>query len=264
MAASRLLIIKMGGNIIDDPGQLQAFLGKFAALPEKKILVHGGGKIATRLAADLGIEAKMVEGRRITDEAMLRVVTMVYAGLTNKQVVASLQALECNAIGLSGADGNSIMAERRPVGSIDYGFVGDLNENAVNADAIDSMLEAGLVPVFSAITHDGNGQLLNTNADTIASALAVGMAGLYSTSLVYCFEKKGVLRDIHDAQSLIRKIATNDFANLKATGVISDGMIPKLHNAFEAIDKGVSEVYIGHADDLPLLSQRAFGTRLVK
>lgn len=264
MAAAQLLIIKVGGNVIDDPAHLAKFLEQFAALPQKKVLVHGGGKIATRMAADLGIEAKLVEGRRITDEAMLRVVTMVYAGLTNKQVVANLQAHGCNAIGLSGADGNCITAVKRPVREIDYGLVGDMHANSVNTTNIGKMLEEGFVPVFSAITHDGRGQLLNTNADTIASALAVAMADLYSTSLVYCFEKKGVLRDVNDARTVIPEIQSRDFEQLKAAGIIADGMIPKLHNAFDAIGKGVNEVYVGHADDVHLLAQQAFGTRLVQ
>ncbi|WP_353183705.1 acetylglutamate kinase [Parapedobacter lycopersici] len=264
MTSSRLFIIKIGGNVIDDPDQLAGFLEKFAALPERKILVHGGGKIATRMAADLGIQASMVDGRRITDEQMLRVVTMVYAGLTNKQLVASLQANGCNAIGLSGADGNSITAVKRPVRDIDYGWVGDLHADSVNTTGLANLLEDGFTPVFSAITHDGQGQLLNTNADTIASALAVALAEKYPTSLVYCFEKKGVLRNIEDADSVIPEIPAGEFERLKATGVIADGMIPKLHNAFEAISKGVSEVYVGSAGDLQLLGQRKFGTRMVQ
>jgi len=261
---SKLWVIKIGGNIIDHPEALGRFLAHFAVLRGNKVLVHGGGKIATRMASDLGITATMVEGRRITDEAMLRVVTMVYAGLTNKQVVAGLQANGCNAIGLSGADGNTIKAIKRPVAAIDYGYVGDILPNSVDADAIGALIGAGFTPVFSAITHDGNGQLLNTNADTIASALAVALASRYQTSLVYCFEKRGVLRDVNDETSAIPEIRTAEFEALKTSGIVADGMIPKLHNAFEAIAKGVDEVCIGHADDLLLLREQRFGTRLIK
>lgn len=261
---SRLLIIKIGGNIIDHPEGLSRFLEKFASLRGNKILVHGGGKIATRIAAELGVEAKLVEGRRVTDEAMLRVVTMVYAGLTNKQLVASLQAQGCNAIGLSGADGNGIQTVKRPVREVDYGFVGDILPDSVDIHTVATLIEGGLIPVFSAITHDGKGQLLNTNADTIASALAVALSAMYETSLVYCFEKKGVLLDVNDENSAIPEIRIGEFEELKVSGVVADGMIPKLHNAFDAISKGVSEVCIGHADDLHLLQQKQFGTRMIK
>lgn len=259
-----LYIVKIGGNIIDNPEGLKSFLDQFAALGGNKVLVHGGGKIATRLAADLGIQAKLVEGRRITDEEMLRVVTMVYAGLTNKQLVAGLQARGCNALGLSGADGNSITAVKRPVNDIDYGYVGDIHSDSVNKASLAKLLEDGFIPVFSAITHDGHGQLLNTNADTIASALAVSMATSYAASLVYCFEKRGVLRDVDDEHSVIPQIHAIEFEELKTNGVIADGMIPKLHNAFDAIAKGVREVYIGHANDLRLLTHKTFGTRLTQ
>lgn len=257
---SALNIIKIGGNVIDSEIDLNAFLEKFAALPGKKILVHGGGKIASRLAADLGLEVQMVEGRRVTDQAMLRVATMVYAGLTNKSIVAQLQKLNCDAIGLSGADGNTIKAMKRPVKEIDFGYVGDIMHDSVNTASIKKFLEAGFTPVFSAITHNGMGQLLNTNADTIASALAVGLADLYETALVYCFEKNGVLRDVTDEHSVIPQIPMADFDSLKEQGVISDGMIPKMQNAFDAIGKGVKKVYIGNANNLHLFQQGQFGT----
>ncbi len=260
---SVLNIIKIGGNVIDNEEALTSFLEKFAALPGKKILVHGGGKIATRMAADLGIEAKLVEGRRITDAAMLNVVTMVYAGLTNKNIVAKLQQLDCDAIGLSGADGNTIKALKRPIRDIDYGFVGDIMHDSVNTGSIKKFLDAGFTPVFSAITHNGMGQLLNTNADTIASALAVGLSSLYETALVYCFEKNGVLRDVTDENSVIQRIAMEEFEPLKEQGVISDGMIPKLQNAFDAIGKGVKKVYIGNANNLHLYQQDQFGTCMI-
>lgn len=263
MSNSTLNIIKIGGNVIDDDIQLEAFLEKFAAVPGKKILVHGGGKIATRIAANLGIEAKLVDGRRITDEPMLDVVTMVYAGLTNKNIVAKLQKYDCDAIGLSGADGNVIKAVKRPVKEIDYGFAGDILADSVNGLAIKKFLDAGFVPVFSAITHNGNGQLLNTNADTIASALSTALSGYYETSLIYCFEKNGVLLDINDNNSVIENITASEYSRYKDSGIISDGMIPKLENAFDAINKGVHSVYIGNAANLHLFQQRKFGTCLV-
>lgn len=260
---SVLNIVKIGGNIIDDPQQLAVFLEKFSALPGRSILVHGGGKIATKLAADMGIEVKMIEGRRITDAAMLDVVTMVYAGLTNKNIVAELQKYNCNAIGLCGADANVIRAIKRPVKEIDYGFVGDILADSVNTSAIKKMLEMEFTPVFSAITHNGSGQLLNTNADTIASSLAVALSRIYEVSLIYCFEKNGVLLDVNDEQSVIETIKSTEFEQLKANKVIHDGMIPKLHNAFEAISKGVNNVYIGNANNLHLFQQRKFGTCLI-
>lgn len=260
---SVLNIIKIGGNVIDDEVQLQVFLEKFAALQGKKILVHGGGKIATRIAAKMGVEAKLVDGRRITDAAMLEVVTMVYAGLTNKQIVASLQKFDCDALGLSGADGNVIKSVKRPVKDIDYGHVGDILVDSVNTLSIKKFLEAGFVPVFSAITHNGLGQLLNTNADTIAASLAVGLSKVYDTSLIYCFEKNGVLRDVTDESSVIKSIKAAEFSDLKSSGTIQEGMIPKLENAFMAIAKGVKNVYIGNALNLHLYQQGEFGTCLV-
>ena len=259
----QLTIIKIGGNVIDNSANLHRFLLDFTALPGKKILVHGGGKVATDLGISLGVEAKMVEGRRITDIETLRIVTMVYAGLINKNMVAQLQAKGCNAIGLSGADGNIIKAVKRPVVTIDYGFVGDLQENSIDTNTLSSLLQANLIPVLCAITHDGDGQLLNTNADTIASAVAVAMSATYDTSLVYCFEKKGVLKDVEDDHSLVKEIRSAEFEGLKDDGVVSGGMIPKLHNAFEAIKAGVKAVYIGKADELPLINEQNFGTRLI-
>jgi acetylglutamate kinase len=260
----KLSVIKIGGNVIDNSEKLHQFLLDFTALPGDKILIHGGGKIATELGASLGVEAKMVEGRRITDIETLRIVTMVYAGLINKNMVAQLQAKGCNAIGLTGADGNVIKAVKRPVKDIDYGYVGDLDAASVSAETLSSLLNAGLVPVLCAITHDGDTQLLNTNADTIASAVAVAMSSFYETSLVYCFEKRGVMRDIDDDNSLVTEIRMEQFDTLKNEGVVSGGMIPKLHNAFEAIKSGVSAVYIGKADELPQISGNNFGTRLIK
>lgn len=274
---NKLTVIKIGGNVIDNSENLHQFLLDFTALPGAKILVHGGGKIATELGHSLGIEAQMVDGRRITDIETLRIVTMVYAGLINKNMVAQLQAKNCNAIGLSGADGNVIKAKKRPVKTvtygtppgplagavIDYGYVGDLDEHSVSSTTLDSLIKAGMVPVMCAITHDGNSQLLNTNADTIASAIAVAMSGLYDTQLVYCFEKKGVLKDINDETSVVREIKAESFDGLKADGTVAGGMIPKLENAFDAIKKGVGAVFIGKADELPELATGLFGTKML-
>jgi len=260
----KLTVIKIGGNIIDNPDQLKNFLNNFSAIKGPKILIHGGGKIATKLASDLGIEAKLIVGRRVTDEQTLDIVTMVYAGLINKNIVADLQSVGCNAIGLSGADGNCIKAIKRPVKTIDYGWVGDLLENSVNAESLIAFLNADFAPVFSAITHDGEGQLLNTNADTIASSIAVALSSHFETSLIYCFEKKGVLRDVNDENSVVSEIKEKDFLPLQKEGTVTDGMIPKLQNAFNAINKGVKEVLIGQASDLPLLKDNKFGSRILK
>jgi acetylglutamate kinase len=260
----QLTIIKIGGNVIDNSENLHKFLLDFTTLPGDKILVHGGGKIATELGESLGIEAKMVDGRRITDIETLRIVTMVYAGLINKNIVAQLQAKGNNAIGLTGADGNIIKAKKRPVKEIDYGFVGDLDENSISCNTLDNLLKAGLTPVLCAITHDGNTQLLNTNADTIASAVAVAMSSLYETRLVYCFEKKGVLKDVNDDATVVGEIKSSELEGLKTDGTVQGGMIPKLHNAFEAINKGVAAVYIGKADELGELANGTFGTKMLK
>lgn len=259
----QLHVIKIGGNVIDNSENLYHFLKDFYALPGYKILVHGGGKVATQLSDTLGIESKLVDGRRITDIETLRVVTMVYGGLINKNIVAQLQRFGTNAIGLTGADGNFIKAVKRPVKTIDYGFVGDLNDNSVDAAAISKLMEAGFTPVFSALTHDGDGQLLNTNADTIASALAVALSTLYETTLVYCFEKRGVLQDINDDESLIREIDPVRYDELKKEQIIHSGMLPKMDNAFKAISCGVKAVIIGKADELSSLqNNQSFGTRL--
>lgn len=245
-----LFIIKVGGNVIDNPVLLQSFLGKFAAIPGKKILIHGGGKIATRIGDKLGIESKYVDGRRITDADTIDVVTMVYGGLVNKQLVAQLQANGCNAIGLTGADANIIPAVKRPVKEIDYGFVGDVYTDKLNTAPLRALLEAGTTPVFAPLTHDGKGQILNTNADTIASSLAIALSAHYSVRLIYCFEKKGVLRDPADDNAVINLINKEIYQQLLAEKVLTEGILPKLQNAFSAIDNGVKEVLIGHADDV--------------
>lgn len=262
---NNLIIIKIGGNVIDNSENLYHFLKDFKDLDGYKILVHGGGKIATQVSESLGIEARLVDGRRITDIETLRVVTMVYGGLVNKNIVAQLQRFGTNAIGLTGADGNLITAKKRPVKTIDYGFVGDLFEGSINTDGIESLLNAGFTPVFSALTHDGEGQLLNTNADTIASALAVGLSGRFNTTLIYCFEKSGVLTDINDEESVIREIDPARYEELKTQQIIHSGMLPKLDNAFTAIACGVKAVVIGRSDDLGNIKQnKPFGTRLSK
>jgi acetylglutamate kinase len=260
-----LYVIKIGGNVIDNSENLYHFLKDFTALPGHKILVHGGGKVATQLSETLGIEAKLVDGRRITDIETLRVVTMVYGGLINKNIVAQLQRFGNNAIGLTGADGDFIRTKKRPVKTIDYGFVGDIDEKSINPQNIGNLMDAGFTPVFCALTHDGEGQLLNTNADTIASALAVALAKLYDTTLIYCFEKKGVLKDIDDEGSLIKEIDPKHYEELKEQQIIHSGMLPKLDNAFTAIACGVKAVIIGHSADLGNLKEnKLFGTRLSK
>ncbi|GAA4909584.1 acetylglutamate kinase [Mucilaginibacter defluvii] len=258
-----LHIIKIGGNVIDNSENLYHFLKDFTALEGDKILVHGGGKVATQLSESLGIEAKLVDGRRITDIETLRVVTMVYGGLINKNIVAQLQRFGTNAIGLTGADGNFIRTKKRPVKTIDYGFVGDIDPASINPENISRLMDAGFTPVFCAITHDGEGQLLNTNADTVASALAVSLARLYETTLIYCFEKAGVLHDINDEDSIIRDINPARYQELKEQQIIHSGMLPKLDNAFSAIACGVRSVIIGKSDDLGRLQEKQpFGTRL--
>ncbi len=241
----KLSIIKIGGNIIENKAELSKFLALFSSLDGYQILVHGGGKLATQLATKLGIESEIVGGRRITDAETLEVITMVYAGLINKNIIAALQAKNCNAIGLSGADGNTIQAHKRHVKEIDYGFAGDVD--GVNSQMISKLLEAKLTPVFCAITHNGKGQLLNTNADTIASELAIGMSEMYDTTLYYCFEKKGVLMNINDENSVIRNIDSQKYQELLDNRIIVDGMLPKLENCFHALHKNVSKVCIGHA-----------------
>ncbi|GAA4376183.1 acetylglutamate kinase [Hymenobacter koreensis] len=242
-----LNIFKIGGGIIDDADQLSQFLAELARVPGRKILVHGGGKGANQMLTELGIAPQMVNGRRITDAATLDIVTMFYAGKTNKQIVAGLQAAGVNALGLSGADGNVIQATKRPVKDIDYGFVGDLTERSVNAQLLDQLLRAGLTPVLCAITHDGRGQLLNTNADTIASTVARALAALYRVELHFCFEKDGVLTDINDDNSVVPQITPERYADMKAAGQIAAGMLPKLDNAFAALEAGVEKVVIENA-----------------
>ena len=275
-------VVKIGGNVVDNPELLAKFVQDFAAMPGMKILVHGGGVMASQMQKSMGMVPQMIEGRRVTDEETLRVVTMVYAGWCNKNITALLQAQGCNAIGLTGADGNAIKARKRPPvfveslkQSVDYGYVGDVSAVSVNAKFIYSLLEKGIVPVFNAINHDGEGHLLNTNADTIASSVAIAMANYqYRTrrdvccrceecthcsddgrlthvvELLYCFEKDGVLYDKDDDSSVIPTIDRDRFAQLKEEGRVADGMIPKLTNSFKAIDSGVERVVIKYARNL--------------
>lgn len=243
-----LKIIKIGGNIIDDEKALNTFLKKFSKLKGPKILVHGGGKLATRLAEQMKVPVKMVDGRRVTDASTLEIILMVYAGKINKTIVAQLQKDTCNAVGFTGADGNTITSKKRPIKHIDFGFVGDVE--SVNTAMLEILLEQGITPVFCALTHDRNGQLLNTNADTIASELAIGFAKTITTELYYCFEKKGVLKDVNDNDSVLEVIKAHDYKILKAQGVISDGMIPKLDNCFHAISHNVTKVYLGKPEML--------------
>ncbi|MCG2460636.1 acetylglutamate kinase [Flavobacteriaceae bacterium F89] len=239
----KLSLVKIGGNVMESKNELAKFLQLFSELQGPKILVHGGGKLATELGVKLGVEAQMVGGRRITDAQNLEIITMVYGGLANKNIVAQLQASHCNAIGLSGADANTIKAYKRPVREIDFGFVGDVE--SVNTKNIERLLQGGFTPVFCAITHDGNGQLFNTNADTIASEIAIGMSEMYETTLYYCFEKKGVLLNITDKDSVIKNIDSNSYQDLLHKKIIADGMLPKLENCFYALQKNVNKVCIG-------------------
>ncbi len=239
-----LSIVKIGGNVIENVDELEKFLLLFSKLPDPKILVHGGGKLATLLAGKLGIESQLVGGRRITDAKSLEVITMVYAGLTNKNIVTKLQSQGINAIGLSGADGNLILAHKRPIKEIDFGYVGDID--IVNSSAIENLISANFTPVFCALTHDGKGQLLNTNADTIASEIAIGMSGSYKTTLYYCFEKNGVLLDIDDENSVVQHMNHTSYQELLSKRIIVDGMLPKLENCFHALQKNVTKVCIGN------------------
>lgn len=256
-----LFVVKIGGNIIDDEAKLAAFLTSFAALQGKKILIHGGGKLATRLAEEMKIPQQLVDGRRITDAETLKVVTMVYAGYINKNIVAQLQARGSNAIGLSGADGNAIQAHKRVHPTMDYGFVGDVDQ--VNAGLLKSLLDQDLAIVLAPITHDKQGLLLNTNADTIAQETAKGLSGHYDVQLIYSFEKSGVLLDANDDSTVIASITPSYYLQLKGEQKIFAGMIPKLDNAFAALQSGVKKVIIGKAEQLPQLIAGSAGTSII-
>lgn len=245
----KITIVKVGGAVVEDPAQLAVLLEGFRNIEGAKILVHGGGRRATKVAAELGIESHMVGGRRITDAQMLEVVTMVYGGLVNKNIVARLQSLGIDAIGLTGADMDVIRSHKRPLkDGVDFGFVGDVD--CVNANRLKTLVDAGMTPVLAPLTHDGSGTMLNTNADTIASATARALARLYDVTLVYCFEKPGVLANPDDDLSVITTIRRDDFMRLTADGTISGGMLPKIENALDAVEAGVKKVVITKADSL--------------
>ncbi len=246
---NKLFVIKIGGNVLDDEALCDRFLQDFASIQTPKILIHGGGKIATKIGDRLGIESKYVNGRRITDLATRDLVTMVYGGLLNKQLVSRLQFLHCNAIGVTGADGNLIKATRRPVSDIDFGYVGDITPDSVNSSFLYFLLKQNVTPVFAPLTYSADG-ILNTNADTIASVLAVALSKHFDTRLIFCFEKKGVLRNVNDDDSVIRLLNGTSYRELLNSGALADGILPKLENAFAAIRSGVQEVLIGEAMDL--------------
>ncbi len=256
----KLIIVKIGGNIIDDENKLSSFLKDFAAINEKKILIHGGGKLATRLAEQMNVPQLMADGRRITDAETLKIVTMVYAGYINKNIVAQLQANGCNTIGLSGADGNAILAHKRIHATMDYGFAGDIDE--INSSFFQNLLQQNFTPVLAPITHDKSGQLLNTNADTIAQETAKALSSFFDVQLIYSFEKDGVLLDVNDPNSVIKRINADYYNELKTEGKIFAGMIPKLDNAFTALNSGVKKVIIGKAEEVGDLIQGEKGTSI--
>jgi len=262
---NKLFVIKVGGNIIDDEEKLTSFLQSFASVQSHKILVHGGGKVATEIGNKLGIESKYINGRRITDDATINLVTMVYGGLINKKVVAQLQSLHCNAIGLTGADGNIIPAAKRAVKEIDFGWVGDIDNSKVKSQNLKALIEIGFIPVFASLTHDEHGHILNTNADTIASSLAVALSKFYNVRLIYCFERKGVLEDIDNHDSVITKINKEKYRQLLDEEKLFAGILPKIDNAFAAIDAGVKEVLIGDANDLHQnITEETIGTLITQ
>jgi len=255
----KLHLVKIGGNIIEQPVVLSSFLRDFADLKGPKFLVHGGGKEATEFAKKLNIPVEMIDGRRITDQTNLELITMVYAGKLNKSIVAQLQAFSCNALGLSGTDANAYQSKKRAIGEIDYGFVGDLQ--LVNTAFFMELLSQNIIPICCAVSHDGQGQLLNINADSVASGIAQALASRYDVTLSYCFEKKGVLENIEDELSVIPQINYEKYQELKAKGIIAQGMLPKLQNCFEALDQGVKEIRIGGPE---LLSKTSFYTKIHK
>lgn len=258
-----LLIIKIGGNVIDDVKALHSFLEEFSSIKEKKILVHGGGKIATAIGDKLGIQSKYIDGRRITDNETIDLVTMVYGGLVNKKIVAALQSLQCNAIGLSGADANVLPAGKRPVKTIDYGWVGDVSATAIDASAWQLFIDNNLVPVVAPLTHDREGHILNTNADTMAAVLSVALSKLYNVELVYCFEKNGVLANVDDETSVITELNAQTYNQLKVDKKLFAGILPKIDNAFEAVYNDVWKVVIGNSNQLLQLLEGTSGTKII-
>ena len=267
-----LYIIKIGGNVIDDQANLQSFLKEFSSISNKKILVHGGGKIATAIGDKLNIQSKYIDGRRITNDETIDLVTMVYGGLVNKKIVATLQSLECNAIGLSGADANVLPAKKRPLKTlstgeglgevIDYGWVGDVNAIETNPSTWQLFIDNNLVPVVAPLTHDQQGHILNTNADTMAAVLSVALAKLYDVQLIYCFEKNGVLTEVNDEKSVIAELQAEVYNELKEERKLFAGILPKIDNAFDALNGGVKKVIIGNSNDLLQLVKGESGTKI--
>ncbi len=255
---NRLFIIKIGGNVLDDEKSLKSFLKDFASIQAPKILIHGGGKIATKLGDQLGIQSHYIKGRRITDAQTLDLVTMVYGGLVNKQIVAQLQAHHCNAMGFTGADGNLISAKKRLVGEIDYGFVGDITPESVNSTLLYFLLKQNVIPIFAPLTHS-EGVMLNTNADTIASVLAISLSKHFDVRLIFCFEKQGVLTDVNKEDSVITNLTHSLYQELLKKGSFHDGILPKLENSFNAIQSGVKEVLIG--EHTHLLANTGYDTK---
>ena len=258
-----LFIVKIGGNVIDDEKSLHAFLKDFASIAEKKILVHGGGKIATAIGDKLGIQSKYIDGRRITDDETIDLVTMVYGGLINKKIVAALQSLRCNAIGLSGADGNVLPAKKRPVKAIDYGWVGDVDAIAINASVWQLFIDNNLVPVVAPLTHDEEGHILNTNADTMAAVLSIALSKLYNVELIYCFEKNGVLTNVDEESSVITELNAQTYTQLKSNNKLFAGILPKIDNAFDTVNNGVNTVVIGNSNNLLQLVKGESGTKII-
>lgn len=259
MSLPTATILKIGGNVLNHESTLARVLDQFSKVAGPKVLVHGGGRAATELAERLDLPQTLIEGRRVTDEATLRIAVMVYGGLINKSIVAGLQARGCQALGVTGADLDLIRARKRSATPVDYGWVGDVT--SIRTEALRQLLDSGHVPVIAPLTHDGTGNLLNTNADTIAREVACALATAHPVRLIFSFEKAGVLRNLNSPESLIPILNREDFVQLKASGVISEGMVPKLENAFLAIDQGVHQVIIGQADRLPELLEGTTGTR---
>lgn len=260
----KLHVIKIGGYVIDNPDCIEPFIENFAGISDRKILVHGGGKLASTLAEKLGVKQVLVEGRRITNIKTLKITTMVYGGLINKNIVAKLQKFNCNAIGFCGADGNLIRSKKREVDKVDFGYVGDITDDGINISLFDKLFEMGITPVISPISYDGNGGLLNTNADTMAANIAIALSSLYDVELTYCFEKNGVMLDTKIDDSFVRELSKEQYIDLKERGVVSNGMIPKLDNAFSALDRGVNSIKICHSQNITSLMSKISGTQLLK
>ena len=258
-----LLVIKIGGNVIDEEKYLHSFLKDFSSIKEKKILVHGGGKIATAIGDKLNIQSKYIDGRRITDDETIDLVTMVYGGLVNKKIAAALQSLQCNAIGLSGADANLLPAKKRPVITIDYGWVGDVDAAEISTSTWQLFIDNDLVPVVASLTHDKEGHILNTNADTMAAVLSIALSEFYKVKLIYCFEKNGVLTNVDDETTIITELDVQTYNQLKEDKKLFAGILPKIDNAFDAVNNGVHKVVIGNSNQLLQLVKGESGTKII-